>query len=301
MKTVKTVCAALLLCLVVVLTKSQLTPQLMRSANYGLPALVERGGAGMLFIGSSMFRQGVDVDVLGTTERDWYLLTYNGLQPVTEELLLNRLADAGVEVGTLYVDMYAYSLCANPAMGDEKMTLELDLEGKAALWDVISRSSSADAASFWRLFVTGNNELLLTWPLYFPLVNRRFCRGGRSLPQEGLTAEQMAALEPPPIAGVPQQNQREAVQALIENARKHGTSVVFLETPKYQTVMENEDYIRAMEAYCALLEEEGVAYVLADDLCPEISLMTENFSDTIHLSSQGRVTYTKALAERLGW
>lgn len=297
MKTIKTLCAALVLCLILALAKDQLEPRLLANANYGLPALAKQSGTEMLFLGSSMFRQGIDIDVLEQTKKDWYILSYNGLQPVTEELLLRRLTDAGVEIGTLFVDMYAYSACAEPSLADEKMFMELDLAGKWKLWGLISRTESP--AAFWRLFVTGNNELLLTWPLYSPLVNRRFHNGGRTVYTEGMTAEQMAA--PPELSGTLHEEQQKALRALIANAQEHGIHVVFLETPKFRTVMEDERYIQAMGQYQTLLDEEGVEYLLVKDICPETCLVPENFSDAVHMSSQGRAAYTRVLAKLLEW
>ena len=52
-------------------------------STYGMPAVIEKGEVDHLFIGSSMFRQGLDIDVLEENlEGEVYILSYNGNQPV---------------------------------------------------------------------------------------------------------------------------------------------------------------------------------------------------------------------------
>lgn len=51
--------------------------------DYGMSPLVETGGAQHVFIGSSMFRQGLDIRILEEElGESVYVLSYNGNQPL---------------------------------------------------------------------------------------------------------------------------------------------------------------------------------------------------------------------------
>ena len=83
--------------------------------TYGIPAAVKQEKIDHLFIGSSMFRQGLDIDALEEKlEGNVYILSYNGNQPVFMAKELEYMLKQGLQVENLYIDFYAYTLTAVP-------------------------------------------------------------------------------------------------------------------------------------------------------------------------------------------
>ena len=62
-KTLRAVGLALLLALLFLAVKNEYA-RLLPSGAYGMKPLIDAGGANHVFIGSSMFRQGLDIHVL---------------------------------------------------------------------------------------------------------------------------------------------------------------------------------------------------------------------------------------------
>ena len=86
-----------------------------------MPALIKQEEVDHLFIGSSMFRQGLDIDALEENlDGSVYVLSYNGNQPVFMAKELEYLIDHGVKIKNLYIDFYAYTLTAVPWISDTK-------------------------------------------------------------------------------------------------------------------------------------------------------------------------------------
>ena len=94
------------LCFIIILIKNEYSYKLLENANYGMPALIEKGKVKNLYIGSSMFRQGIDIMTLEENGEDNYVLAYNGNQPVLEYYQLRNLIENNVQIENLYVDMY---------------------------------------------------------------------------------------------------------------------------------------------------------------------------------------------------
>ena len=184
----KTIFKVILFCLCIVFIKNQYTPFLLRNATYGMPALIEKGKVDNLYIGSSMFRQGLDIHTLEKMQEDNYVLAYNGNQPVWEYLQLQHLLEEGVEIKNLYIDMYVYSAWNIPKIQDEKMFLEMSLKEKIKVWEIIA-SKSGGFGDLWRIFVSSNNELLLTWPISSVIINSQFYKGGTKQKGSAISAQ----------------------------------------------------------------------------------------------------------------
>ena len=89
-KVVKILVIAILITCLLTVAKRTLTPLLMKDSNFGIASL-ENHGADVLFIGSSMFRQGIDTKDLSLGEKSTYQLSYNGFQPFAEYLTFPTL------------------------------------------------------------------------------------------------------------------------------------------------------------------------------------------------------------------
>ncbi len=343
----------LILALLIILIKNEYARLLLRNANYGLEALVTRSAAmettpdhgpdmmtdnagskssdGIrLFIGSSMFRRGLDIQALDEQlEGDNELLTHNGTRPFQTYAEWQYLQKRGVKVKALYVDLYVYSLQVDPWVEDERLFLESDLPFKWQLWQQMKAYSQNPVKDFWTMFVTANNERLLTWFIDYPITNRMFERGGMIMsdgPEQTLaqTARDMGVtLEEPSaeIAATPDFNgaklneaQVGYVRALIEDCRERQIPLYFVETPKFASIMRQSEYVELMRAYLEILEDAGAQYYLTEESAKHVLFNQENmnglagilnfdtedpelFADWVHLTGHGAGIYSTEFAK----
>ncbi len=274
--------------------------RLLPASSYGMQAAVRKGKVSHLFIGSSMFRQGLSIDVLEEElEGNVYILSYNGNQPAFMAMELNYMLEEGLEIENLYVDLYPYTAAALPWISDTKILLDTDLAFKWEAWKLMDTQSNGKFSDFYELFVTANNEQLLTYPLNNRLVSAQFRNGGNVLRPAGQTREHLYSLEMLGGRDGLQPAQLEGYQKLLGLAQEHGIRVWFLETPKYERMYRDEDYLELYEACVRALEEmPGESRMV---LAEELDFDTSDpacFQDLIHLSAKGREVYTRMLCER---
>lgn len=293
---------ALLAAFLLVLLKNEYA-RLLPVSTYGMQAAVAKKETEHLFIGSSMFRQGLSIDVLeeelpGTS----YILSYNGNQPALMAMELQYMLEEGLEVENLYLDLYPYTAAADPWISDTKILLDTDLDFKLRAWKLMAAGSGADFSDFFEFFVTANNEQLLMYPINNYLVSSQFRNGGTLLRQEGSTREELEALGGLGSRDGLNEAQIEGYRQLAALAQEYGMNLYFLETPKYERMYADPDYRELYELCLAELKEieaqwEGngsFAVICAEDLDFDTS-DPGNFQDLIHLSAQGRETYTGLL------
>ncbi len=295
-RVVKALVVAVSICIVIVPIKDEYESRLLLYASYGLPALIRQGEVDNLYLGSSMFRQGIDILEMNERGDANYVLAYNGNQPVTEEWILRYLIENGVSIGTLYVDMYVYTAYSEPQISDEKIFMEVGLNEK---WQLYQLMPDAGIEEFFRIFVTANNETLLTWPILSNIVEQRFKQGGSITETQGITTEQIQQLAVPQINKEINLDQMHAIEEIIKIAQENNIEVVFIETPKYTSVAENLEYQKAMQEYENILKQRGISYILAKDIWNEEMKDASYFIDLLHLSSSGKKKFTKKLLDYL--
>ena len=128
----------IIICILLLLVKNQYSYLLLTNSTYGMPALIKQGTVENLYLGSSMFRQGLDINILdGKTKTTNYILAYNGNQPALEYYELKYLLEHNVKISNLYIDMYIYSAWEEPEISDEKLFMEVGIEEKYNLWNLI--------------------------------------------------------------------------------------------------------------------------------------------------------------------
>lgn len=294
----------------VIFIKNQFSYLLLSNATYGLPALVKIGHIQNLFIGSSMYRQGIDIKILQKElSASNYILTYNGNQPISEYLQLKYLLDHNVEIENLFIDMYVYTAYSSPSISDEKLFLEIDFSEKWQLWSHIKTNDFVTNINIlWRMFITSNNELLLTWPLSSAIINSQFHNGGTLARTASASAE---ALNKTAIPSLPEDEmnstQKFYLTEIIALAQENDINIIFLETPKHIRVSSDASYLAAMCAYANFLNEEHIPYIVSENTWKNLikskyvyyyKFNTDDasyFMDAIHLSYQGRVQFTQVL------
>ena len=281
--------------------------RLLPVSTYGMQAAIEREETENLFIGSSMFRQGLSIDVLEEElPGSSYILSYNGNQPALMAMELAYMLEEGLEVKNLYIDLYPYTAAADPWISDTKILLDTDLDFKIQAWRLMAENSGASFSDFFEFFVTANNEQLLTYPINNALVSSQFRNGGTLLRQEGSTREELYALGMLGSRNGLHEAQMEGYGKIAALAEEYGLNLYFLETPKYERMYADPDY---MELYQLCLEEvqrlkaewngSGSFEVLCAEDLDFDSSDAGNFQDLIHLSSAGRTEYTRLLCGAL--
>lgn len=297
--------------IILLFIKNQYSWVLLQNSTYGMPALVKKGNIENLYIGSSMFRQGLDINVLEhNSNADDYVLAYNGNQPVLEYLELKYLLDHNVQIQNLYVDMYVYSAWNKPDISDEKIFMEFDIGEKRDLWSLTkSDSFVSNLEPFWRMWVNSNNELIITWPISSPIINSQFHNGGTLTTTNSASSEALSNISAMKIEDDMNPIQEHYIMELISLAKANNINICFLETPKYKTVANDPSYLTAMHQYAQLLDNEGVSYILYEgswqflgspNHIDHYSFATDEetcYMDTLHLSSYGRTRFTEAFIE----
>ena len=303
MKRVLSVAAAALLgAALLVLLKNEYA-RLLPVSGYGMQAAIEQGEIDHLFIGSSMFRQGLSIDVLEEElPGSSYILSYNGNQPALMAMELAYMLEEGLEVKNLYIDLYPYTAAADPWISDTKILMDTDLAFKADAWKMMKKSAGASFSDFYEFFVTANNEQILTFPVNNRLLSSQFRNGGSLLEQPGKTRDELYAMGALGARDGIHPVQADGYALLAELAKSHGMNLFFLETPKYERMYADEDYMALYDACMEepeklqkMWDEEGSFQLIrAQDLVFDSS-DAECFQDLIHLSAKGRDLYTELL------
>ena len=294
--------SALLAALLLIILKNEYA-RLLPVSTYGMQAAIAQEETENLFIGSSMFRQGLSIDVLEEElPGNSYILSYNGNQPALMAMELQYMLEEGLKIQNLYIDLYPYTAAADPWISDTKILLDTDLDFKLRAWRLMAESGEASFSDFFEFFVTANNEQLLTYPVNNRLVSSQFRNGGTLLSQEGSTKEELDALGTLGGRDGLNEAQVQGYREIAALAEQYDLNLYFLETPKYERMYQDEDY---RELYELCLQEVrelerswngsgSFAVICAEELNFDTS-DAANYQDLIHLSAEGRKEYTRLL------
>ena len=305
-RVLKTVAVAFIIALILILIKNEYA-RCLPASTYGMQAAIRKERVDNLFIGSSMFRQGLDIDVLeAELPGSSYILSYNGNQPALMALELQYLLENGLEIQNLYIDLYPYTAAADPWISDTKILLDTDLKFKAKAWRLMRNSTGVSFGDFYEFFVTANNEQLLTYPLNNKIVSSQFRDGGSLIQQPGKTREELYALGTLGSRDGVNRTQAEGYGKIVELAEEYGLNLWFLETPKYERMYADEDYQKLYAEALSIVQElqsgwsgdGSFAILCAEELDFDIS-EAGGYQDLIHLSAEGRENYTALLCEKL--
>ena len=293
----KTISLAFLILIMLLFVKNNYSFMLLNNASYGSTNIINKGEINNLFIGSSMFRQGIDIKTLEDNKEDNYILSYNGNSPYLEYYELLNLLDNNVKINNLYVDMYVYVMYQEPKISDEKMLLEFDFKQKKEILSKIGNGFSL----LYETYVTSNNEFIITYPINSQIVNNTFYKGGSLLMPSGESSEVLDNSYVYDLSGDMNSIQVEYLIKLIKLAKDNNINVTFIETPKYATVKNNESYLEAMEKYKDILDDLDVKYIVnsieANNTYSFLNDNPEYYFDNIHLSYKGRVAFTNVLLD----
>jgi hypothetical protein len=265
--------------------------------TYGIPAAIEMNEIEHLFIGSSMFRQGMDIDVLEEQlDGNVFILSYNGNQPVFMAEELEYLLEQGVKIENVYIDFYAYTLTAVPWISDTKMFLDTDLNFKKEAWELMSAHNDVSFNDFYEMFVTANNEQIFMFPVNNAVVSSQFRNGGSLMAPAGQSKEYLDTLD----LGVREglfESQVAGYEKILQLCKTNEIRLTFIETPKYEKLLTDTRegcYSELLQEMVSWAESHGANYLLAEEVEFDHA-EPGNFQDLIHLSGEGRKAYCEKL------
>lgn len=309
---VKAFFAGVILSMLFIFAKNIYSCELSAQSGRGVYSVMKKGSLDNLYIGSSMFRQGI---TLYNDDSDSFLICYNGLDPVTGSLILEYALRNGLAVRNIYFDMCAHLTTGASSISDRRLIFDSPFELKFSVWDKVIRNEEAGFFSdTWEFFAGSGNDMFILWPMYNRLTAKRFYKGGDSADtiKRGLTPYEMEQRKQPEFdTGKMHGSQKEAVTRIITLCRKYNVNLIFTETPKYKDYESNEGYITLMNEYVNLLSGSGVKLIIsrgtlqnvragdgkniyAYDFPSDDTLM---FQDHIHLSTEGSRKFMAALRE----
>ena len=302
MKKILTTVAMVLVAVALVIGLKNQFGSIFAGNTYGMPAVLKQGEVDHLFIGSSMFRQGMDIDVLEEQlDGSVYILSYNGNQPVFMAKELEYLLEHGLQIKNLYIDFYAYTLTAVPWISDTKMFLDTDISFKADAWKTMAEHNDVSLNDFYEMFVTANNEQIFMYPVNNAIVSSQFRYGGSLMVPAGQTKEHLDTLDLGTRDGL-FESQLAGYDRIVELAEAYDINLLFIETPKYEKLLidtRDGSYMELLAEMVQWAEKKNAPYLLAESFEFDHS-DGANFQDLIHLSGQGRKTYCEMLSQHIG-
>lgn len=287
-KNIASIIIGLLISVFVVLFKNNFSSDLINQ-HYGMQGAIEKDNIDTLYVGSSLFKQGIDPYQISD---DSYILTYNGNQPVLIELELEYLINKGVKINNLVVDMYNGTITSEPNLSDIKLLWDGDYTFKMSLLNIIKNNLSL--SDYYSYFVTSNNDYLLTYPISNPVFNSLFYKGGKNYITNGTTKENLYELITDNYSTDINYEQIAAINGIANICKDNDINLCFVETPKYETLQTDLNYKTVMEEYANILQEINIDYITFDRIDFDNS-NPDYYSDLIHLSSNGSVFFTKAI------
>lgn len=292
-----------------VLAKYAVFEKVMADANYGMRAVCKDKHVSSLFLGSSMFRQGINsLDIDSAS----FLLQYSANQPAFEAIQLEEMVAQGVEIKHLVMDMYAYSAVDKLQIYDRRMIMDGGLGYSWRLYDKMSEKENV--GYFLKMVFQENNEFFATLPISYRMINSRYARGASTVLREGSDRVTLEAL---PMVGhdsaAVTREQVEGIMKIISICDAHSIDLLFVETPKYIRVHQDKQYLSIMADYVRILSEMGVRMVMCESTLRNVhvpeeanieSYVFENnkpelFYDLVHLSGEGRALFSGVLKSTL--
>lgn len=267
------------------------------NSSYGMQAAIGMEEIDHLFIGSSLFRQGIDILTLEEhMEGKSYIMSYNGNQPVQILEEMRMLLRNDVKIENAYVDLYVYSAALRPAISDTKLIWDLDFSGKVTIYKDMVTYSEAGFSEFFDFFIKSNNEYMVMYPVFYSILQSEFYKGGNIRETIGSTSEILDNLGTPGDREGIDPVQKKALREIVKLCKEENINLYFVEVPKYYTLAETDYYIRLRSELESIVSD--CKYAKAE----EVVFDNENpayYQDLFHLSAEGRRTYTKNLINRI--
>ncbi len=268
--------------------------------NRGIKDAINTGDLDILFIGSSTFRANVDMPMMDEAfDKRVYDISYGGNELVATAIEyeeLKRRSDN--KYGLIAFELGPMMLTQDVSLSDSRVIWDLSWQGKKDLWKKMEESGNTDTALMYEYFITAGMDDLITFPVTEPFYSTRYYKGAKtdetvSPGRDILESEEFDISKEEVVAA-----QAEAVKTIIESCRRDGQDYVFLESPVYHRLAEDEKFKECRELFISILDENDAPYILADGLAFD-NKEPDYFEDMNHMSAKGRRVYTKELIRLL--
>lgn len=165
--------------LAVICAKNVYSCDLSAQTDRGIQRAINLGKIERLYLGSSMFRKGINIYEMEKKSSPSFLIWYGGLDPVYESMMLEYIITCGVAIKNLYIDMYAYSISSPSWPSGAQTFFEAPLDLKIKIWRLIMNNKRTNLIpAAWDMFVYSGNDMFILWPLFREILNRMYYRGG---------------------------------------------------------------------------------------------------------------------------
>lgn len=273
------------------------------SRQFGLRGLEAMPHIDLIFIGSSRTRQGYDPALLKKLGCEAYLLGYNGLSPAFMEPVVQSAARMLRGKSVLWVvEASSHAMLRPPVLQDTRLFLQLAPAGKRAMLRILSTSDPTFGFSAaLSLLLRTDNEMLAAYPFVRPFLERASYRGGYTGKQmRALDAAAFARMRAPADLVVDAQPDPAQVQGLartIQGLQAMNARAVFVEPPMPSPATESSATQLGKRWLENRVKASGSIYLDGGTLVDET--VPANFSDTTHLSTEGRAQFTLALGRAM--
>lgn len=265
--------------------------------NRGIAHAVKEGELNAVFVGSSSFRSNLDIDLLDEKYDDKaYILSYGGNQYVACDIQYDELKSRGLQTDLYVFEMDPLMLTEEVKLSDSRVIWDLSFDGKRRLWKKMCESPETDTGFkvWYEYFITSGMDDLVTFPVTERFYMTRYNKGAKtedtvSPGKEYLDNEEFDVSDSTIVKA-----QEDAVRELISKCKRDGQAFIFLETPHYYRLAEDETYLKYKEYFLNLLEEEGVTCITCEDTGFDNS-NPDYFEDMGHMTGLGRRVYTENL------
>lgn len=265
-------------------------------SNRGISALIDSGDLDILFIGSSTFRANIDPYALDEKyEGRDFILAYGGNQLVATDIQYDEIKSRSRSKYDLMVfELDPMMLTEEIKLSDSRVIWDLSFDGKIRLFKEMAAGTEITFPLFFEYFVTSGMDDLITYPITEPVYASRYYKGAKTDETPSLGIEYLENVQFDISGAEITEAQETALKSVINKCKKDSQNFVFVESPHYYRLSEDETYLKYREYIIDILESENCPYILSDDVRFDIH-NPDYFEDMGHMSYEGRCEYTKQL------
>ncbi len=268
--------------------------------NRGIRDAIKTGDLDVVFLGSSTFRANVDMPMMDEAyDGRVYDISYGGNELVATVIQYDEIKKRSPHSYGLFVfELGPMMLTQDVSLSDSRVIWDLSWEGKKALWKRMEESGNTDRSMLYEYFITSGMDDLFTFPVTEPFYSTRYYKGAKT-DETSSPGREVLEGEKFDISGEEfVQAQINAVYDIIKACERDGQDYVFLESPVYCRLWQDEKFKECRDRYIGILKENNAPFILADDVDLDNS-DPEFFEDMNHMSANGRRAYTKELIKVL--
>ncbi len=290
-----TLLLSVLICLGVVAAKNVYSCEIP-IGNRGIKDMISQGDLSLLMIGSSTFRSNIDVTALDEKfDNKDYIIAYGGNQMVATTVQYDEiLKRSSNKYDCIVFEFDPLLLTEDVKLSDSRVIWDLSLEGKIKLFNKIRESGSLTSSIAIEYFLTSGMDDLITYPVTERIYSGRYYKGAKNNYVESPGADilnnttfDLSTLEV-------NEYQKKAMIELINHCHDNNQKFIFLESPHYYLLSNDETYLKYKQELISLLEDLKADYILAEDIDFDNS-NPKYFEDMSHMSTAGKENFTREM------